>query len=114
MGLKKVYIARDVGEAQFLCDLLAEAGVRAIVIGDLLGTARGNVPLTPTTLPAVHVNEEDLALAAPVVEEFDRRQVERHHSPREQEKLPPWRCPKCRKLIEAQFTDCWNCMTPKP
>ena len=25
----------------------------------------------------------------------------------------PWQCPKCGELIEAQFTQCWNCDTER-
>ena len=25
----------------------------------------------------------------------------------------PWQCPKCGELVEAQFTQCWNCDTER-
>jgi hypothetical protein len=26
---------------------------------------------------------------------------------------PPWRCPSCDEMVEAQFQACWKCGTPK-
>jgi hypothetical protein len=27
---------------------------------------------------------------------------------------PPWRCPSCDEIVEAQFQACWKCGTAKP
>ena len=26
----------------------------------------------------------------------------------------PWTCPKCAERLEGQFSECWNCQTPRP
>jgi hypothetical protein len=26
----------------------------------------------------------------------------------------PWYCPRCGEIIEAQFTECWQCETIRP
>lgn len=33
---------------------------------------------------------------------------------KDSESQDPWKCPKCRELIEAQFDICWKCSTSKP
>jgi hypothetical protein len=110
MALKQVYSSRDAMEAHLLRDLLQDQGISAVVEGELLASAAGVAAIGITANPRVCVNEGDVARAEPLVKEFEQRAA--REFPRESG--PPWICPRCRETVEAQFTDCWNCQTPRP
>ena len=101
--LIKLYAARDALEAHFVRSLLENEGIRAAVMGETLGTSRGDLPLTQETLPAVWIDDEDLARAQPVLDAF------RNQPPPSPATRTPWRCPACGEDVEGQFTSCWNC-----
>lgn len=73
----KIYEAHDSLEAHFLRNLLEAAGVRAEVLGELLGMARGGLPMTSETLPSVWINPGDTKKAMTVVEDFEQKQKDR-------------------------------------
>lgn len=73
----RIYEARDSLEAHFLRNLLEAAGVRAEVLGELLGMARGELPMTGDTLPSVWINPEDAKTAMAVIDDFEQKQKER-------------------------------------
>ena len=73
----KIYEARDSLEAHFLRNLLESAEIRAKVLGETLGAARGELPMTSETLPSVWINPDDLGKAQGIVEEYERKQKER-------------------------------------
>ncbi len=109
--MQKLYTGRDSMEAHFVCSLLEAEGIRASVLGEILGMARGDLPLTQETLPSVWVNVEDLDRAATVLARVLK------HSPPEPPvptTLESWTCPACCEVIEGQFAVCWNCQTPRP
>lgn len=108
MDLKNVFIARDSMEAHFLCDLLKNAGIEATVLGDLLAMSRGEFPLGPETLPSIWVKDSDVAKALEIVDPFVAGGKE------DIADASPWKCPACGEELEAQFTECWSCQTPRP
>jgi hypothetical protein len=107
--MKKIYTGGGSMEAHFVKGLLEKAGIRATVLGDSLGTARGEVPLTQETLPAVWVNEQDVERAMSIVKDYDEGRA--GHEPAAPS--DPWTCPNCGEHIEGQFTNCWNCQWPR-
>ena len=106
--MKKLYTARDSLEAHFLRNLLEAQGIHSTVLGDALGAARGELPMTQETLPAVWVNSEDVERAQDLVEEYENR-----GAPADEDDLERvgWTCPNCGEVIEGQFGMCWNCQT---
>lgn len=106
MAIVKLYAARDGMEAHHLRAMLEAEGIEATVMGELLGTARGELPLTQETLPSVWVDESDMEAAA--------RVVERLQDPPIEEGKPDWTCPACGEQIERQFDACWHCETERP
>ena len=116
MALKKVFFGKDAAEAHFVRGLLEAQGLHPVVLGEILGTARGDLPLSPQTLPSVYVLPEEVEAAMPIIQEY----VERTYSQGEpgEEEPPsagePWKCPRCGEMIEAQFTQCWNCLAERP
>lgn len=109
MSLVRLYGARDALDAKMMCDTLIEQGIDATVIGEMLGAARGDLPVTVETLPGVYVRDEDVKRALEIVREFERRGKELAMNPPAQ-----WSCPKCGELNEGQFTQCWKCEADRP
>lgn len=115
MELVKVYTARDAMEAHFLKGLLEQDGIDATVMGESLAIARGDLPVTPETLPSVWVRQEDAARAAPIVDVFIDSKAEDEDSDEDSvDDLDSWTCSRCGESVEGQFTDCWNCEAPRP
>jgi hypothetical protein len=102
--MKKVYTARDGLEAHFLRNLLEGEGIRAAVLGEALAIARGDLPLTQETLPAVWVSEEDFERACGIAATLNQAPA----APSGEE-AAAWECRNCGEMIEPQFTSCWNC-----
>jgi len=71
--MEKIFTGEDSMEAHFVRNLLEAQGIRAQVLGEILGAARGELPLTEETRPGVWVNSEDVERAMVVVDEFARR-----------------------------------------
>ena len=72
--------------------------------------ARGGVPLTEETLPAVWVGEEDAERAREIVQEFESRKRE-EISDEDTAEQENWTCPTCGEIIEGKFSHCWKCQT---
>ncbi len=109
--MKKVYTARDPMEAHFVRGLLEQQGIRAIVLGELLGLGRGELPFVEETLPSVWVDDMDDARATILVREHAR------HEAQGLETSPShasWTCGNCGQRVEGQFSDCWSCEAPRP
>lgn len=106
--MQRIYGARDSTEAEFVKGLLEAEEIAAVVQGSALEAARGDIPFTDSSLPSVWVNEEDVARALPIIEEF------RRGGPAGTEPKPAWICPNCGEKLEGQFTNCWKCGTEKP
>src|SRR5215831_18019067 len=54
---------------------------------------------------------------SPAVADRARQIVTRHlkgASVSEAAIAPPWQCPSCGEVVEAQFQACWKCGTAKP
>ena len=75
-GPIEVYAAGDLAEAQFVHDLLADAGIEATVMGESLGALAGEIPAWYAT-PRVWVRADDAERARPIIAEYRRRRIER-------------------------------------
>lgn len=71
--MKKVYIAGNPIDAKLAKDFLESAGIEARVRGEHLFALRGGVPMTPETLPAVLVAEEDFETAREILKRLEAR-----------------------------------------
>ena len=100
--MKQVYIASNPADAYMLKDYLTSAGIEAVIKGEYLMGAIGEIPTN--TYPTVWVvDEEDFERAQRMVRDYESKH------PSDQIYLTHWRCPACGELIEPQFTQCWNC-----
>jgi len=102
----KLYEAADRVEAQLLIDHLAARRIRAVMLGDYLSGAAGDLPAV--VFPAVWlIEDEDLALARRCLTEF----LARFTADAGQ---PAWQCPSCGAQAEGQFALCWRCGAHRP
>lgn len=103
-----VFVARHPTEAHFVRDLLAQEGIDAEVRGEALFGARGEAPVTAETLPSVWIARDgDVERARAIVAGYERGEGPASAAGR------PWRCVRCGEELEAQFTACWKCASPR-
>ena len=111
----EVYAAKDTTEAYFLRNLLADAGIEAIVVGEPLGGVLGDVPFQAAA-PRLWVRQADQERARAVVEEFGRRLIERSAAPPgsgdlvsdEQPVSEPF-CYHCGQAVQVGQSPCPAC-----
>ncbi len=102
--MKKVFVAQNPMEAQFVRGLLESHGIEAKVRGEALWGARGGAPLTPDTLPTVWVIDDSrVAEARQVLRDY------RGSKPSSGADPGSWKCASCGEECEHQFTECWRC-----
>lgn len=70
----EVFSARDLVEAYFVRDLLIDAGIEAIVVGDPLGMAVGDIPPIVAS-PRIWVPSSDTNEARQLTDEYQRRRL---------------------------------------
>ena len=107
----KLYVADGPADAHLLRGLLESEGLTAFVRDD------GMVPLQAVgffkmdTRPSVWVLADDEAQheRAQAIADGYRSGKRRPAEPAGDD----WRCPSCGEMIEAQFTACWSCSTPR-
>jgi hypothetical protein len=100
MKLTAVYSARSATQAELMRSVLQSQGIPAVIT-----EAQSNALLGWPV--SVRVHEEHAKAAKDVVDDFlaaRRKKLE----------TGSWTCPSCGEAIEPQFTDCWNCQTPRP
>jgi len=102
--MQRLYQAKDRIEAQFLRDFLDADRIPAIVLGDYLSGAAGDLPAD--IYPTVWViEEEDLPRAQASLARF-LAGPDRNHAGGAR---TTWACPGCGESVEPGFDLCWNC-----
>lgn len=98
--MKLVHTAKHPTEAHMIRGMLEAEGVRAMVKGDQLYGAYGELPVLPT----VWILDDALvAHAENLVIDFLRGTAARKYAHER------WTCARCGEKLEGQFTECWNC-----
>ena len=110
--MEKVFTGKDSMEVHFVRNLLEAQGLRVQVLGEMLGAARGELPLTEETRPGIWVNSEDVERAMAVVDEFDKRDRDDEKSDGLSQS-ETWTCSGCGEVVEEQFSTCWKCQKPR-
>ena len=115
-----VYAARSLPEAQLLCDILSEQGIRAEVTNKLLEGGSGVDIVGWPTLPRVIVAQADAGRARELALEFDRRAIAaaKRSSDQPEEEPPDTSAqsgaatrPVCPQCGTARITRCPVCQT---
>jgi hypothetical protein len=115
--LKKVYVARGLGDAHVLCGILESNDIRAVLRGDEFMPLQGVGLFCPETRPSVWVLEdEDFPQAFKIAREYSgcSRQERQSASQDEEKSEEVWVCLSCGEEIEKQFSDCWKCGSGRP
>ncbi len=100
-----LYQARDRVEAQLLLDFLQRHRIDAVVFGDYLAGAVGELPAD--ICPALWLLDgQDLSRARDLVDCF--------LNPPPLTTSAPWDCPACSEQVEGDFDLCWNCGRARP
>ena len=125
--MKRVYEASDPADAHLMRGMLESHGIAAVVQGEALWAARGDLPFGPESAPSVWVRGEDYELARAAIDQHEREIDEAgrcgncgyelgESAPSvcpqcgKDTALPErWICPECGESIEGQFAECWRC-----
>ncbi len=103
--MKKVYSAQDTLMVGHLKNVLEIHGINCVIRNMYLAGAAGELPLIECWPELWVVDDLRYSEAQLVLKET--------LAPLELVRKP-WRCAKCGKVIEGQFTECWNCGNIRP
>ena len=104
--MHRLYQAADRIQAQLLKDFLDDHHVEAVILGDFLAGAAGELPAT--IFPEIWLVEEtDQRYAEELLQRFLA-------GPQASNDASSWACPACGEIQESQFLTCWKCGTPRP
>jgi len=106
--MQSLYQAMDGLEARLLVDALAAERIEALVLGEYLAGAAGE--LSAFNYPTVWVVENSQIEPA---REVLKRFLQERNSPDPGDQAQ-WLCPACGAKVDAGFALCWNCGTPRP
>jgi hypothetical protein len=102
---RQVFSSGEPGRAHFVQGLLESEGIRTELRNEnLVGTAGGEVPVTPDCWPSVWVLSSEAGRAAQIIRDFEASGEPSGES---------WTCPKCGERLEPQFGECWSCGTTR-
>lgn len=90
--------------AQHWMNILATAGVPCELHNRYLSGALGEIPAEQCAPELWLVDERDEKLARRLLADAAKEPPPG---------VPPWRCRHCGETLEAQFTVCWQCGTPR-
>ena len=108
-AMKRVYVSTNPADAHLMKGVLENEGIRAVVQGEALWGARGELPVTPETCPSVWVvNDSDYERALEVISTLTQSEGLVATGGEE------WRCDGCEETNESQFTECWQCGKDRP
>ena len=103
--MKLIHTAKHPTEAHLIRGMLEAEGVRALVKGDQLYGAYGELRVLPT----VWIFDDALAMHADrLVIDFLRGSAAHKYGHQR------WTCAQCGENLEGQFTDCWKCGAARP
>ena len=96
--MKKLYMARESSEAEFLKGLMERQGIECALRNETMLDAVG--PLVFCYPELWILRDEDYAAATQILEDW-------RTTPSSAEK--DWTCPECGEEISGQFDTCWRC-----
>lgn len=97
-----VYSAENPTEAHLCRQFLEGEGIEALVEGEILWQARGDLPPNESTNPTVVVSAEDYEIARTLIEQFEQRL-------KDDRELETWSCSHCAEDNPGSFEVCWSC-----
>ncbi|MCI5141167.1 MAG: DUF2007 domain-containing protein [Candidatus Electrothrix sp. ATG1] len=104
----KIYTAQHVAEAHLIKGLVEAQGIPCEVMNENLSSLRGELPMTDETAPTLCIfDESQFEEARAIIAEYEERNKQKNG------KGASWVCRICGEESEEQFTQCWNCLTPR-
>ena len=104
----QVYSAADASQAHFLCNMLADAGIEARIVGEVASTL--GIPAGDEAAPCLWVHRRDEKTARQLLTKWEHIHAKPHP---EKESRPQWRCAACGAKVDDNFELCWNCQNPR-
>ena len=101
--MKRIYSAPVLAIVENMKNVLQLYGIRSIITNQFLSAGVGELPPIESW-PQLWVAEEDAERASEIIEVIPKDLNEGKKT---------WICPKCNEEVEGQFTECWNCGTPR-
>lgn len=101
----QVYEAWNLAQAQFLCNMLEEAGIAARVASSAVEMLSGKVPFQKVTCP-VWVAAGDRQRARAMIAEYERRLA--GHGPKDAAADEPF-CYHCGQPVQPAASPCPSC-----
>lgn len=106
--MKKIYTAQNPMDAHLFKGVLEVEKIQAIVQGEFLWGARGELPVGPETCPSVWIiNDADYEKSVQILKEFETQEMTTDSDGSE------WKCQNCGESNEGPFSECWNCGTER-
>jgi Putative prokaryotic signal transducing protein len=100
----KVYSSENSMEVGLIKGMLEQEGIACLVKNQNLAGAMGEIPPLECWPELWITDDNDLPQAKKIVEAALSPMTE---------SAAPWHC-QCGEIVEAQFTDCWNCNQQRP
>lgn len=105
-----IHVAKNLSEAHLLKALLADAGIEALILNEMLQSAQGEFGLAPAVAPQVALLDarDESRATAILMEMLARSGAEEHEAGAE------WICASCGEANEPGFELCWQCQALRP
>ncbi len=108
-GAANVYLAASLLEAEFLRNVLVEAGIEARVSG--VGSIMAGMVPNEEAAPCLWVRRRDAEKAKEILADWEQVHARPHRDDEPAES--GWKCSACGETVEEDFELCWNCETPR-
>ncbi len=103
--MRFIYSSLVLAEVTHLKDLLESAGMACFIKNEVAAQLLPEVPLSEA-VPELWIDDDSRLTEA--------MEIKKGYLGPQSVGGPSWTCPKCGEKLEAQFTSCWKCGTPKP
>lgn len=98
--MERVFTSSNPALAGLVQSVLESAGIPCLLRNHYLAGAMGELPVNECWPQVWVVDEADAPRAARLIREA---------LPQDGGARPPWTCPTCGEVLEAQFRQCWQC-----
>jgi hypothetical protein len=102
----KVFEDFDITLVGHYQSVLESNGIDTFMKNQFGTSGAGELPFVEVVPQLWVLNENDAERALALIDEM--------HEPLNQEELQDWKCPACGTPLEAAFTHCWKCSSPRP
>lgn len=102
----KVFEDFDITLVGHYQSVLESNGIATFMKNQFGTSGAGELPFIEVVPQLWVLNEKDTGRARALIREL--------HAPLNHEQMQAWNCPECGTQLEAAFTHCWKCSSPRP